>query len=321
MSFRSAIRIALDEEMAKNSEVILLGEDIGAAGGVFKVTEGLLKKYGPSRVIDTPISENGMAGVALGLSISGFRPVLEIMFSDFLPNAMDQIVNEIAKMRYVTGGEYCVPLVIRNALGAASGWAAFHSQSLETLFMNVPGLNIAVPSTPNDAYGLLKYAIRNNNPTIFCEHKRLYNESGEVQQDVMIPFGKAKVVREGNDITVLATMYMMKIALAAADVLASRGIRTEVIDPRTLKPLDRRTIIESVEKTGRLLTVEENPKTGGCGAEFVSMVAEEAMYSLKAPVTRVCTYDVPIPFSPPLEEAVIPNVDRVVKEAEKIMQS
>jgi pyruvate/2-oxoglutarate/acetoin dehydrogenase E1 component len=250
MSFRSAIRIALDEEMAKNSEVILLGEDIGAAGGVFKVTEGLLKKYGPSRVIDTPISENGMAGVALGLSISGFRPVLEIMFSDFLPNAMDQIVNEIAKMRYVTGGEYCVPLVIRNALGAASGWAAFHSQSLETLFMNVPGLNIAVPSTPNDAYGLLKYAIRNNNPTIFCEHKRLYNESGEVQQDVMIPFGKAKVVREGNDITVLATMYMMKIALAAADVLASRGIRTEVIDPRTLKPLDRRTIIESVEKTG-----------------------------------------------------------------------
>jgi acetoin:2,6-dichlorophenolindophenol oxidoreductase subunit beta len=321
MTFRAAIRSALDEELARDNKVLLLGEDVGAAGGVFKVTEGLHKKYGDSRIIDTPISENGMAGVALGLAIGGYRPVLEIMFSDFLPTAMDQIVNEIAKQRYVTGGEYCVPLTIRNACGAAVGWAAYHSQCLESLLMNVPGLRIAVPSNAEDAYGLLKSAIRDNNPTIFCEHKRLYGETADVEQGSTIPFGKARIVREGKDVTVVSTMYMTKVASQAAEELAKKGIEVELIDLRTLKPLDKQTILDSISKTGRLVVVEEDSRTGGWGAEIASLAAEHAIYSIKSPVSRVCIEDVPIPFSPKLEEVVVPNAARVVDTIDKMMEA
>ena len=319
MTFRAAIRTALEEEMTRDKAVLVLGEDVGQAGGVFKVTEGLFKTFGSSRVIDTPIAENAMAGVALGLALGGYRPVLEIMFSDFLPSAMDQIGNEIAKIRYVTGGEYCVPLVIRNACGAAVGWAAYHSQCLESIFMNIPGLRIVVPSTPSDAYGLLKTAIRDNNPTIFCEHKRLYTLDGEVEQGTTVPIGKARVLREGKDVTIVASMYMTRIAVEAAEKLAQENVDTEVIDPRTIKPLDKEGILDSVKKTGRLITVEENPRTGGWGAEVAAIVAERGLYSLKAPVKRVCVEDVPIPFSPSLEKAVVPDAERVVQAVKGLM--
>jgi len=319
MTFRAAIRTALEEEMHRDQTVLIMGEDVGQAGGVFKVTEGLIKTFDSSRLIDTPIAENSMAGVALGLALSGYRPVLEIMFSDFLPCAMEQIVNEIAKIRYVTGGEYCVPLVVRNACGANVGWAAYHSQCLESLFMNVPGIRIAVPSTPNDAYGLLKTAIRENNPTIFCEHKRLYTQDGEVEEDSTVPIGKAKILRHGNDVTAVASMYMTRVALDASDRLAEKGIQVEVVDPRTIKPLDKQTILESVKRTGRLVTVEENPKTGGWGAEVAGFVADSGLFSLKAPIKRVCIEDVPIPFSPSLEKVVIPDADRVVRTIDGIM--
>lgn len=288
---------------------------------MFKVTEGLVAKYGDSRILDTPIAENGMAGVALGLSLGGYRPVLEIMFMDFLPAAMEQVANEITKIRYVTGGEYCVPLVIRCACGAAGGWAAFHSQCLEPLFLNVHGIEIVVPSTPGDAYGLLKAAIRSDNPTIFCEHKLLYGESGEVEEGALVQSRSARVLRNGNDVTIVATMYMTKIALSAAEALAKQGIEVEVIDPRILKPLDKESILASVAKTGRLINLEESPLTGGWGAEVVAVVAEEGLYSLRAPVRRIGSPDVPIPFSPILEGAVIPNRDRVVKTVLKVMKS
>jgi len=321
ISYREALRQALREEMRRDPAVFLLGEDIGRYwGGAFKVTEGLAEEFGDERVRDTPISESVIIGTAVGAAITGMRPVAEIMFGDLTALAMDQIANQAAKIRYMFGGQASCPMVIRTPFGAGVNIASHHSQSLEAWFMHVPGIYVAVPSTAYDAKGLLKTAIRGNNPVFFCEHKLLYPVEGDVPEDeLLIPFGVADVKREGLDATVVATLFMVHKALAAAKSLEKEGISVEVVDPRTLTPLDKRTIIDSVKKTGRIVIVSEDCKTAGVSAEIAAVVAEEAIDYLDAPIKRVAAPDTPIPFSPPLEQFVIPDEKAIIKAVKEVV--
>lgn len=321
ITYRDALREALREEMLRDKTVFLLGEDIGRYWqGAFKVTKGLAEEFGDERVRDTPISESAIIGVAAGAAITGMRPIAEIMFGDLSALAMDQIANQVAKMRYMFGGQAKVPVVIRMPFGAGVNIAAHHSQSLEAWFMHVPGLKIAMPSTPYDAKGLLKTAIREDNPVMFFEHKLLYPVEGEVpEEEYTVPFGVADVKREGKDVTIVATLYMVHKALSAAETLSKEGIDVEVVDPRTLVPLDKQAIVDSVKKTGRIVIVTEDCKTAGVSAEVAAVVAEEALDYLDAPIKRVAEPDTPIPFSPPLEQFVIPNEKSIVKAVKEIV--
>lgn len=325
LTFGEAINEALHEEMARDERVYVIGEDVRVGygqGGVFGVTHGLLERFGPSRVIDTPISESAIAGTAVGAALWGMRPVAEIMFSDFIPLAMDHIVNSAAKMRYAYAGEATVPVVFRMACGAGVGAAMHHSQSPEAWIMNVPGLKIAMPSTPVDAKGLLKSAIRDNNPVVFFEHKFLYRRlKGPVPEDeYLIPLGQADVKRVGEDLTIIATGAMVHQALAAADILGNEGVKVEVLDPRTLLPLDRESIMRSVKKTGRVIIVHEAPTIGGIGGEIAAIIADEAFYSLDAPIKRVGAPFTPVPASPVLEEFYLPNAEKIIQTAREILK-
>ena len=321
ISYRDALKEALREEMLRDPTVFLIGEDIGRYwGGAFKVTKGLAEEFGEERVRDTPISESAIIGVSVGAAMTGMRPVAEIMFGDLTTLAMDQIANQAAKIRYMFGGQAKVPLVIRTPFGGGVNIAAHHSQCLEAWFMHVPGLQVAVPSTPYDAKGLLKTAIRNDNPVIFCEHKLLYPIVGPVpEEDYTIPFGVADLKLEGTDATIIATLYMVHKSLNAAEALQKEGINVEVVDPRTLVPLDKEAILNSVKKTGRVVIVTEDCKTAGVSAEIAAIIAEEALDYLDAPIKRVTTPDVPIPFSPSLEQYVIPDEKRIVKAVKEVV--
>ena len=310
IEFRRAIRDALDEELARDGSVIFFGEDVAKAGGVFAVTPGLWEKY-PDRVLDTPISELALAGAAFGAAVCGKRPVFEIMFGDFLPLAMDSLVNQSAKYWYLSNEQASVPLVVRSAIGAGGRFGAIHSQTPVSWFLGVPGLKIVCPATPADAKGLLKSAIRDPNPVLFLEHKRLYALKGEVNGD-LTPIGKGAVVREGDDITIVAAMKTVHDSLAAAENLAQHAIEADVIDLRTLRPMDIDLVLESVSKTSRLVVVEEGPRTGGWAAEVVARVSEAALDQLDD-LWRITTADAPIPYSPTLEDAFLPAPDVIVE--------
>jgi pyruvate/2-oxoglutarate/acetoin dehydrogenase E1 component len=313
LQYRQALNEALHEEMARDPAVCLMGEDIGSYGSPFKITEGLYERFGPKRVRDTPISEAGFCGIAVGAAMTGLRPVAEVLYIDFITLAMDQIVNQAAKARYMFGGKARVPLVIRAQGGGGRGNAAQHSQSLEMWFIHVPGLIVVQPSTPYDAKGLLKSAIRDDNPVVFLEHKLLYNTKGLVpEEEYLIPLRLADVKRAGDDVTIVATSRMVLFALNAAKELARQGIEAEVIDPRTLKPLDMETIVRSVIKTGRLVVVSEGHLTGGFTAEVAARVQRQAFDWLDAPIMQVATEDVPLPYAGPLELEAIPNERDIV---------
>lgn len=321
LSYAQAINEALRQCMREDEKVILLGEDIGRYGGIFQVTAGLLDEFGQNRVMDMPISESGFVGMGVGCALTGMRPVVEIMFIDFTTVCMDMIVNQMAKMHYMFGGRGKVPMVLRTNIGAGRGAAAQHSQSLHSIFMHIPGLLVAMPSDPYDAKGLMIEAIKSDDPVIFVEHKKLYAEKGHVpEESYTIPFGKALVKRAGKDITVVATLSMVPRALRAAEKAAKKGIDLEIIDPRTITPLDKKTILDSVSKTGRLLVADEGCKRCGAAAEISAMVADEGMDYLKAPILRVCSPDTPVPYSPPLEEAYIPDVKDLLPAVERLMR-
>jgi pyruvate/2-oxoglutarate/acetoin dehydrogenase E1 component len=316
LSYRDALNEALHEEMARDPAVCFLGEDVGRYGGVLQVSRGLYDRFGPKRVRDTPISEAGFTGIAVGAAMTGLRPVVEVMYIDFGALAMDQIVNQAAKARYMFGGKAHVPLVMRTQGGGGRGNAAQHSQSLEMWYVHTPGLIVVQPSTPYDAKGLLKSAIRNDNPVIFIEHKLLYNTAGPVPDDeYLIPLGVADIKRPGKDVTIVATSRMVLFALEAAEKLVADGIEAEVIDPRTLKPLDLPAIVKSVEKTGRLVVVNEGALTGGFTAEVAARVQREAFDWLDAPIMQVATEDVPLPYNGRLELEAIPSVEDIIKAA------
>jgi pyruvate/2-oxoglutarate/acetoin dehydrogenase E1 component len=321
ITYAQAINEALRESMQKDDRVVLLGEDIGCYGGVFQVTAGLQAEFGPERVVDTPISEAGFVGASVGAALTGMRPVTEIMFIDFTTCCMDMIVNQMAKMHYMFGGRGKVPMVLRTNIGAGRGTAAQHSQSFHAIFMHTPGLLVAAPSTPYDAKGLMMEAIQNDNPVVFVEHKKLYIEKGPVPEEgYRIPFGQADIKREGKDVTVVATHALVQRSLNAADEVAKEGIDVEVIDPRTLVPLDKDTILNSIKKTGRLVVADEGHRSCGAAAEIAAIVAEEAIYYLKAPVKRVTSPDTPVPFSPPLEQAFIPDEKYLVPAIRSLME-
>jgi pyruvate/2-oxoglutarate/acetoin dehydrogenase E1 component len=312
VAFRTAIRDALDEELAADERVILFGEDIAVAGGVFATTTGLYDKYGPERVFDTPISELALAGAAFGSAVTGLRPVVEIMFGDFLTLAMDSLVNQSTKYWFLTQEQVSVPLVIRSVVGAGGRFGAIHSQMPVSWFMGVPGLKIACPSTPADAKALLKAAIRDDNPVLFFEHKRLYTLEGEVNGG-QGRLGEAAVIREGKDITLVSAMKSVHDSLEAADALEGDRVSVEVIDLRTLRPLDVDTVLASVRKTNRIVVVEEGPKTGGWAGEVLACVTEQALGYLDD-AWRIATPNTPIPYSPPLEDAFLPGPDRIAAE-------
>ena len=321
ITYAQAINEALRESMQKDDRVVLLGEDIGCYGGVFQVTAGLQAEFGPERVVDTPISEAGFVGASVGAALTGMRPVTEIMFIDFTTCCMDMIVNQMAKMHYMFGGRGKVPMVLRTNIGAGRGTAAQHSQSFHAFFMHIPGLFVAVPSTPYDAKGLMIEAIQNDNPVVFVEHKKLYIEKGPVPEEgYRIPFGQAEIKRNGKDVTVVATHALVQRALNAAEEAAKEGIDVEVIDPRTLVPLDKEAILNSIKKTGRLVVADEGHRTCGVAAEIAAIVAEQAIYYLKAPVKRVTSPDTPVPFSPPLEQAFIPDEKYLVPAIRSLME-
>jgi pyruvate dehydrogenase E1 component beta subunit len=314
-----ALREALIEEMTRDSRVFLIGEDL-RAGVPFGVTQGLAEQFGADRVLDTPISEAGIIGASLGAAISGMRPVADMHFADFVTCAMDEVVNQIAKVRYMFGGQVDVPLVLRMPTGSVKGAAAHHSQSLEAWFVHTPGLRVVFPSTPADAKGLLKTCIRGLDPVLFFEHKRLYKVPGEVPDNgILIPLGQADIKREGSDVTIVATGWMVHHALEAADILAPDDISIEVLDPRCLAPFDKETLFASVRKTHRVVVVEEAAKTGAFGAQIAAWLAEELFDELDAPIQRVAAMDVPIPFSPPMEEFVLPRVPDVVAAVRRIL--
>lgn len=316
LSYRDALNEALHEEMARDPAVCLLGEDVGRYGGVLQVSRGLYDRFGPKRVRDTPISEAGFTGIAVGAALTGLRPVVEVMYIDFGALVMDQIVNQAAKARYMFGGKARVPLVMRTQGGGGRGNAAQHSQSLEMWYVHTPGLIVVQPSTPYDAKGLLKSAIRNDNPVIFIEHKLLYNTTGPVpEEEYLTPIGAADVKRPGKDVTIVATSRMVLLALEAAGKLAAEGLEAEVIDPRTLKPLDLPAIVKSVEKTGRLVVVNEGARTGGFTAEVAARVQREAFDWLDAPIMQVAAEDVPLPYNGKLELEAIPTVGDIVRAA------
>jgi len=320
LTFAQAVREALAEEMRRDERVCILGEDVAEAGTPFKVLSGLVEEFGTSRVIDTPISEAGFTGVAVGAAMTGLRPVVDIMFGDFLTLTMDQMVNQAAKVHYMSGGKWKVPMVLRTTLGATRRSAAQHSQSLQAWFSHVPGLKVVIPSTPADAKGLLKTAIRDDNPVVFFEDKMMHHKlKGPVPAgEYTIPFGVADIKRVGEDISLVATSSMVQIALGAAEMLASIGISAEVVDPRTLWPLDEKTMIESVKKTSRAIVLDEGYGRYGVTAELAAVIAEGAFYSLDGPVLRMGAMHVPIPFSPPLEDLTVVTSKDVFEAARKL---
>lgn len=319
ITYREAVAEGIAREMRRDDTVVCLGEDIGAAEGVFKTTVGLFNEFGPQRVWDTPISEQAIVGAALGAAMTGMRPVAEIMFSDFLACCFDYMANEIPKMRYMTGGQVTVPLVIRTANGGGLGFGAQHSQAVENWVFAVPGLKIAAPSTPADVVGLMASAIRSDDPVVFFEHKGLFASKGEpAPPDHVVPLGEAGVVRRGSDVTIVALASTVPTALSAAEQLAPDGIDAEVVDLRCLVPLDVRAVLESVQRTSRLIIVEENPYQGGWGGTVASIVADEGFEALDAPIRRIASACVPLPFADALEDVVIPTVDKVVEAVRKL---
>ncbi|HET9993976.1 MAG TPA: alpha-ketoacid dehydrogenase subunit beta [Candidatus Acidoferrum sp.] len=319
LTFAQAVREALAEEMRRDNRVCIFGEDVAEAGTPFKVLSGLVEEFGAERVMDTPISEAGFTGMGVGAAMTGLRPVVDIMFGDFLTLVMDQMVNQAAKVHYMSGGTWKVPMVLRTTLGATRRSAAQHSQSLHAWLSHVPGLKVAMPSTPYDAKGLMKTAIRDENPVVFFEDKMMYKLKGPVPEgDYSIPFGVADVKRAGEDITIVATSSMVQVALGAAELLEKIGLSAEVIDPRTTWPLDEKTLIESAKKTSRAMVIDEGYGRYGVTGEIASVIAEGAFYNLEAPVKRLGAMHVPIPFSPPLEDATVPT-EQTVFEAARVL--
>ncbi|HEY6525647.1 MAG TPA: pyruvate dehydrogenase complex E1 component subunit beta [Solirubrobacteraceae bacterium] len=312
LEFRVAIRDALAEELERDPAVVFFGEDVAVAGGVFKATPDLHERFGPGRVFDTPISELALGGAAYGAAVTGLRPVFEVMFGDFMALAMDSLVNQAAKFWYISNEQGTVPLVVRSAVGAGGRFGAIHSQTHGTWFQGIPGLKIAFPSSPAEAKGLLKAAIRDDNPVIFLEHKRLYSVKGPAPEpDTIIPLGQAAIAREGDDLTIVSVGKGVSDALAAAEALAADGLSAEVVDLRTLRPLDVATVLESVAKTNRLIAVEEGPRTGGWAAGLLGVVAEEGLHDLDD-AWIVATGETPIPYSPTLEDAFLPQADAIL---------
>jgi pyruvate/2-oxoglutarate/acetoin dehydrogenase E1 component len=319
LTFGQAIREALAEELRRDPRVFVIGEDVAEAGTPFKVLSGLVEEFGTERVFDSPISEAGITGLAVGAAMSGTRPVVDIMFGDFITLTMDQMVNQAAKVHYMSGGKLRVPMVMRTTLGATRRSAAQHSQSLHVWFSHIPGLKVVMPSTPYDAKGLLKTAIRDDGPVAFFEDKLMYNLKGPVPaEEYTIPFGVADVKRVGSDITIVATSSMVQVALGAAEILDEVGISAEVIDPRTTAPLDKRSLVESAQKTSRAIVVDEGYERYGVTAELASVIADGAFYHLDAPVKRMGAMDVPVPFSPVLEDLTVPTENSVAEMAKTL---
>jgi pyruvate/2-oxoglutarate/acetoin dehydrogenase E1 component len=321
LTMREALNLALDEAFGSGEPIMHLGQDIGPHGGTFGVTRGLWEKYGDEVIRDGPLCESATVGFAIGLAISGVRALVEIEFFDFVGVAMDQIFNQAAKLHYFTGGKLKVPLVIRTPIVARLGMGPQHSQSLEAWLMHIPGIKIAMPANATDAYGLMRSALRDSNPVLFIENARLYGRRANVELGDLVPFGQARIARKGTDVTIIAISAMVDEAVSAADELAASGIEAEVIDPRTIAPLDMDTILSSVRKTGRLVIVHDAHKTGGFGAEIAARCVEEAFDSLRAPVQRVCGLDVPIPCAPNALVAVYPSAERVVSAVRRAMRS
>jgi pyruvate dehydrogenase E1 component beta subunit len=320
LTYREAVARGIAQEMAADERVLLIGEDVAEAGGVFKTTEGLRERFGPRRVRDTPISEEAITGMVMGAAMNGLRPIGEIMFSDFLATCWDIVVNQIAKTRYMTGGQVELPLVLRSANGGGSRFGGQHSQSVENWAMAIPGLKVVAPSTPVDVVGLMAAAIRDPDPVVFLEHKALFATKGEVPDgEVVDVLGRATTVRPGSDATIVALAAMVPKAIEAAEILAREGINAEVIDPRTLVPLDVTRIASSVARTGRLFTVEENPRLCGWGAEIASIVADECFWDLDGPVVRITTPHIPLPAADAIEDMAIPSVDRIVETVRTAM--
>ncbi|QQE72861.1 alpha-ketoacid dehydrogenase subunit beta [Brevibacillus composti] len=316
ISYIDAITMAMREEMRRDSNVFVLGEDVGVRGGVFRATLGLIEEFGEERVIDTPLAESAIVGVGIGAAAYGMRPIAEIQFADFIMPAVNQIVSEAAKMRYRSNGDWTCPITIRAPYGGGVHGALYHSQSVEAMFTNVPGLKVVAPSTPYDAKGLLKAAIRDNDPVLFFEHKRCYRLiKGEVpEEDYVLPIGKADVKREGTDITVISYGLTLHFALQAAEKLAQEGISAHILDLRTLYPLDKEAIVEAASKTGKVLIVHEDNKEGGVGGEVAAIIAEHCLFDLDAPIRRLCGPDVPaMPYSPPMEKFFMLNPDKVLE--------
>jgi pyruvate/2-oxoglutarate/acetoin dehydrogenase E1 component len=320
LTFGQAVREALAEEMRRDIRVCIFGEDVAEAGTPFKVLSGLVEEFGTQRVLDTPISEAGFTGIAVGAAMTGLRPIVDIMFGDFITLTMDQMVNQAAKVHYMSGGAWKVPMVMRTTLGATRRSGAQHSQSLHAWFSHVPGLKVVMPSTPYDAKGLLKTAIRDENPVVFFEDKMMYTKlRGPVPtEEYTIPFGVADVKRVGRDITLVGTSSMVQVALGAADLLEEIGVSAEVVDPRTMWPLDEKTLIESAKKTSRVIVIDEGYERYGVTAEIAAVIAEGAFYDLDAPVRRMGAMHIPIPFSPPLEDATVPTEKSVFEVARKL---
>ena len=319
LSYAEALNLALREEMQRDDNVFIAGEEVGITGGIFGVTRGLMDQFGAMRVKDMPISEAAIIGLATGAAAAGLRPVVEIMYQDFMAVCMDQIVNQAAKMPYMFGGKLCLPMVIRTQCGIGRYQAAQHSQCLEAWFAHIPGLKVVMPSNPSDARGLLKAAIRDENPVVFIEHKMLYSNQGDVEeQKNLVPIGEAKTIREGKDATLVSYSWMMKKTLEAAELLSHEGIECEVIDLRTIKPFDEEAVLRSVKKTGRLVIIHEAVLTGGVGADIAATVAEKAFAELKSPIRRVAAPDAPVPFSPVMEEFHTPSVENITSAVKAI---
>jgi pyruvate/2-oxoglutarate/acetoin dehydrogenase E1 component len=320
LTYADALREALREEMLRDPKVVLMGEEIGVFEGVYKVTRGLLKEFGPERVRDTPISEAAIAGAAVGAALAGLKPVAEIMYMDFVTICLDQIATNAAKMRFMSGGKLKVPFVLRTQYSLGRMHGAQHSQFYPSIFFQVPGLKVVLPSTPHDAKGLLKASIREDNPVVFVESGALYRTKGPVpEEEYLLPLGQCDIKRKGDDLTIVAVSRVVGEALTAAAKLEEQGVSAEVIDPRTIQPLDKNTIVESVKKTGRLIIASDDVKSGGIGSEISAIVVEEAFDSLDAPILRVASADMPIPFSPPLEQAYMPNAQKIMEAAKKLI--
>jgi acetoin:2,6-dichlorophenolindophenol oxidoreductase subunit beta len=320
LTYADALREALREEMLRDPKVVLMGEEIGVFEGVYKVTRGLLKEFGPERVRDTPISEAAIAGAAVGAALAGLKPVAEIMYMDFVTICLDQIATNAAKMRFMSGGKLKVPFVLRTQYSLGRMHGAQHSQFYPSIFFQVPGLKVVLPSTPYDAKGLLKASIRDDNPVVFVESGALYRTKGLVpEEEYVLPLGKCDIKRNGDDLTIVAVSRVVGEAMAAAAKLEEQGIMAEVIDPRTIQPLDSNTIVESVKKTGRLIIASDDVKSGGIGSEIAAIVVEEAFDSLDAPILRVASADMPIPFSPPLEQAYMANAQKIMEAAKRLI--
>jgi len=320
LTLSQAVNEAIGEELRRDPSVFLIGEDVAEAGTPFNVLSGLVEEFGAERILDSPISEAGITGIGLGAAMTGMRPIVDIMFGDFMTLVMDQLVNQAAKIHYMSGGRLKAPLTIRTTLGATRRSAAQHSQSLHALVAHIPGLKVVLPSTPYDAKGLFKSAIRDDNPVVVFEDKMMFAVEGPVpEEEYVVPLGVADVKREGEDITLVATSSMVYVALDAAEQLAEDGVSAEVVDPRTLVPLDRETIVASARKTGHAVVVDEGHRGYGAGAELAALIAEDAFYDLDAPVRRLCARDVPIPFSPVLEDLTVPTADTLAGEARDLV--